>query len=253
METPKSPTSHCKTSIVDARGLDGHRINELILEAIANNEKNITIKNVTGQRYIASGLRGDINIEVFGTPGNDLGAFMDGPSIVAHGNGQDGLGNTMNRGDITIQGDAGDVTGMAARGGKIFIKGSTGYRTGVHMKEYKDSKPIIVIGGTTQDYLGEYMAGGVILMLGLKNGGKPHSSDNVGTGMHGGVIYVREVKGVGKEVEVCELDKNDDKIIQELVDDFSKRFNFGEDEIPVSGFKKLVPVSTRPYGDLYVY
>jgi len=41
------------------------------------------------------------------------------------------------------------------------------FRVGVHMKEYGGRKPIIVIGGKAGGFLGEYMAGGIMLVLGL--------------------------------------------------------------------------------------
>jgi glutamate synthase domain-containing protein 3 len=116
-----------------------------------------------------------VDIEIFGTPGNDLGAFMNGPRIIVHGNAQDGCGNTMNEGEIIIHGHAGDIIGLSARGGKIFVREDVGYRAGIHMKEYQGKKPVLVIGGTAQDFLGEYMAGGVLILLGLDLGeGKRH-------------------------------------------------------------------------------
>ena len=72
---------------------------------------------------------------------------MDGPKIIVHGNGQDGIGNTMNSGTIIIHGDAGDILGHSMRGGQIFVKGDVGYRVGIHMKEYKDLVPVVVVGG----------------------------------------------------------------------------------------------------------
>ncbi|MFQ6135493.1 MAG: hypothetical protein ACE5KU_06760, partial [Nitrososphaerales archaeon] len=79
---------------IDAKGLDTRRLNRRVREAVRNGHRQITLKNVTGQRYLAAGLQGDIKIDIFGTPGNDLGVFMDGPRVVVHGNGQDGCGNT---------------------------------------------------------------------------------------------------------------------------------------------------------------
>jgi glutamate synthase domain-containing protein 3 len=75
---------------------------------------------------------------------------MDGPHIVVHGNAQDGCGNTMNGGEVIVHGRAGDVTGHAMRGGRIWIRDDAGYRVAIHMKEYEDKRPIIVIGGTAQ-------------------------------------------------------------------------------------------------------
>jgi len=179
---------------------------------------------------------------------------MDGPKVVVHGNAQDVTGNTMNSGEIIIHGDVGDITGMSARGGKIFIQGNVGYRTGVHLKEYQRLRPIIVIGGTTQDFLGEYMAGGVIIMLGLNLKGGIHNADYVGTGMHGGSIILRgDVRGMGREVEVHQLDQEDNRLVEHAVQEYSNHFGCEVDEVLGSKFKKLIPVSARPYGNLYSY
>jgi hypothetical protein len=35
------------------------------------------------------------------------------------------------------------------------------------MKQYKDKLPVLTIGGTTGSFLGEYLAGGYIIVLGL--------------------------------------------------------------------------------------
>ncbi len=237
---------------VNTRGLSARELNRLVREAVKKGCREIVLANVTGQRYIAAGLQDDIRVEVFGIPGNDLGAFMDGPRIVVHGNGQDGLGNTMGGGEIVVHGDVGDITGMSARGGKIFVRGDVGYRTGVHMKEYKGVRPAVVIGGTAQDFLGEYMAGGVVLLLGRNLRGEVHNADFVGTGMHGGVIFVRgEFRGVGREVEVAPLDQEDNRLVEGLVKEFAAHFDCKVDEVLGGRFRKLIPVSSRPYGDLY--
>lgn len=238
--------------IVDAKGLATRELNEKVREAVRNGNKQITIQNVEGQRFIAAGIQDQIEIEIFGIPGNDLGVFMDGPKLVVHGNAQDGTGNTMNSGEIIIHGDVGDVTGLSARGGKIFIQGNVGYRTGVHLKEYRGIRPIIVIGGTAQDFLGEYMAGGVILMLGLNLKGSIHNSDYVGTGMHGGSIILRgDVKDIGCGVDEQPLNNEDYRLVEQKVKEYSKYFECKVDEILGSRFKKLIPVSARPYGNLY--
>ena len=177
---------------LDASGIFYRELNTQLRELVANGTGRIELKNVYGQRYIGTGLNKPVKIEIFGTPGNDLGTFMDGPSIIVRGNAQDGCGNTMNNGEIIVHGHAGDITGLSARGGKIFVREDVGYRAGIHMKEYEDKKPVVVIGGTAQDFLGEYMAGGILILLGLNlKEGERHKANFIGTGMHGGVIYLR--------------------------------------------------------------
>ena len=177
---------------LDASGLYYRELNAKLRELVSNGTQRIELHNVCGQRYIGTDLDKPVEIEIFGTPGNDLGAFMDGPRIIVHGNAQDGCGNTMNEGEIIVHGHAGDIIGMSARGGKIFVQEDVGYRAAIHMKEYEDKKPVLVIGGTAQDFVGEYMAGGILVLLGLNlKEGEHHRANFIGTGMHGGVIYLR--------------------------------------------------------------
>jgi hypothetical protein len=104
------------------------------------------------------------------------GAFMDGPVVEVFGNGQDAIANTMNNGRIVIHGDAGDVLAYAMRGGALFVRGSVGYRVGIHMKAFRDLVPILVVGGTAKDFLGEYMAGGILAVLALDSEGPPRGT-----------------------------------------------------------------------------
>ena len=59
------------------------------------------------------------------------------------------------------------------------------------MKAYEEKVPLIVIGGHAGSFLGEYQAGGVIVVLGLSDDGKPIVGNYPCTGMHGGRIYFR--------------------------------------------------------------
>jgi glutamate synthase domain-containing protein 3 len=242
---------------IDAYGLTHRELNARLREAILNGTQKIELKNVYGQRYIGTDLNKPVEIEIFGVPGNDLGAFMDGPKIIVRGNAQDGCGNTMNNGEIIIHGHAGDIIGLSARGGKIFVRDDVGYRAGIHMKEYEDKKPVLVIGGTAQDFFGEYMAGGVVILLGLNlKQGEPHKARFIGTGMHGGVIYLRgsvDSYQLGKEVGVAELDKKDLEALRKYVGEFASHFGYGAEEILKPKFCKLFPRWLRPYGRLYAY
>jgi glutamate synthase domain-containing protein 3 len=240
---------------VDAEGLHYKELNALLRDLDGNGAEKIELANVYGQRYIGTDLAHNVKIDVYGTPGNDLGAFMDGPSIEVHGNAQDCAGNTMNSGRIVVHGRAGDITGYAMRGGRIFIRDDVGYRVGIHMKEYMSKKPVLVVGGTAQDFLGEYMAGGILLVLGLTlKGEQRHQARFVGTGMHGGVIYVHgEVTNVGKEVKIMDVNKRDLAVIEGLVREFCGYFGADFDEVMSGKFVKIVPYSNRPYGRVYAY
>ncbi|SHE70400.1 Glutamate synthase domain-containing protein 3 [Caldanaerobius fijiensis DSM 17918] len=241
--------------IIDASGIYYKDLNEMIKEEIKKGEKEIYLKNVNGQRYIGDGISANAKIIIEGTPGNDMAAFMDGLTIEVKGNGQDAIGNTMNDGKVIVHGHAGDVIGYAMRGGTIYIRDSVGYRVGIHMKEYMDKVPVIVVGGSAGDFFGEYMAGGILILLGL-NTDRDIVGDFCGTGMHGGVMYIRgdvEDYKLGKEVKKMPLDDKDMIIISKYVEEYAKLFNVDFYEIMKEDFIKLYPYNKRPYGRLYTH
>ena len=251
----ESASRTASSLVIDCAGVYYRDLNQKLRELVDSGVGSIELRNVQGQRYIGTDLDRPVQIDIHGTPGNDLAAFMDGPRIIVHGNAQDGCGNTMNNGEIVIHGHAGDLLGLSARGGRIFVRDGVGYRAGIHMKEYKDKKPVLVIGGSAQDFLGEYMAGGVLVVLGLDlKPGEMYRTNFLATGMHGGVIYLRgKVEGyqLGKEVGVAELDEADRATLGQLVAEYCNLFSRDASQILSQAFIKLFPRFLRPYGRLY--
>jgi glutamate synthase domain-containing protein 3 len=239
---------------IDTTGLHFKELNQNIRDLIAKGYTYFILKNVLGQRYIGCGINKKIKFDIYGTPGNDLGAFMNGPEINVFGNAQDCVANTMNSGEIVIHGDVSDILGYGMRGGSVYVKGSVGYRIGIHTKEYEDQIPFIVIGETAGKFLGEYMGGGTILLLNIKNE-KYVSGNFTGTGMHGGKIYVNgkiDNDSLGKEVKSFDLTKEDRAIITPYIKKYCKIFKNDFAIFDFKKFQKILPVSKRPYGRLYV-
>ncbi len=248
---------HLETTI-DASGrdewgrpIDYRTLNVEIRKAMESGARHINIKGVMGQRYIASAaVNKELYIGIEGTPGNNLGAFLNGPTIEVFGNAQDMTGNTMSSGRIVVHGNAWDVTGLAARGGRILVKGSSGYRVGIHMKAFGNNRPTVIIGGRAGDYLGEYMAGGHILVLG---NGVPDGESPVGTfvgaGIHGGFIFVRgpvAERQLGTGAAITPLNDEDKAVLEGLLSDYEQAFgaSLGRDW---SLFNKIGPLSSRPF------
>jgi len=232
-------------------------LNRILSQLVDEGFQELVLNGIAGQRYIGSNLRRPVDIRIEGIPGNDLGAFMDGPRVQVMNDAQDGCGNTMNNGLLVIHGSAGDILGHSMRGGSIFVRDNVGYRVGIHMKEYGDTRPVIVIGGTAQHFLGEYMAGGVLIVLGrhLKPG-EAHISRYIGTGMHGGIMYIRggvQTEFLGKEVGVVPLESEDWLVLHRYVQEYTQYFGGNPDSLLSGDFVKLYPRTKRPYGQLYAY
>jgi glutamate synthase domain-containing protein 3 len=250
-------------AVPNGKPLDYRSLNEKIHQALAKGKVKIILNNVCGQRFIGASLQGDIELIINGLPGNDLGIFMDGPTIIVNGNCEDQAGNTMNNGIMAIHGGCGDVIGLSARGGKIYVKKDVGYRVGIHIKEYEHKHPILIIGGTAKDFLGEYMAGGLIIVLGLKilpDGKIIESNESIcggelGTGMHRGKIILRTNENLegklGVGAKIFDITKVESMQIRTYLEEFCEIFNIPQEIIDKKPFKVIKPISKRPFGGNY--
>jgi glutamate synthase domain-containing protein 3 len=233
---------------ISARELDFKELNRMVRAA----KGDVRIDECYGQRFIGSALSGR-TVTINGTPGNALGAYLDGGVIEVNGNAQDAAGDTMNEGKIVVFGNAGDALGYAMRGGKILVKGNAGYRTGIHMKEYKDKKPVIVIGGRVGSFLGEYLAGGLIVVLGIDCEAVP-VGNFTGTGMHGGKIFIRtdkELSNLPAQVAAERASGDDLKEIEPYVSEFAELFGLSAASLLKDKFYVLRPNAKNPYKQLY--
>ena len=247
----------------DDRPLRYFDLNHRIHQLADDGHRHIVVINVLGQRFICAGMEHrDLKVDIFGTPGNDLGVFMDGPEIEVFGSAEDQAGNTLNSGKIIIHGNAWDVTGLAARSGSIFVKGNGGYRIGIHMKEYQDLRPVVVYGGAVKEFFGEYMAGGVLVALGLsfeegRTVDVPASDvvrGSLGTGIHGGAIYVRgdvPEHYLGVAASVQPFEDEDRATLEPIIEEFCRHFEVPQERVWDQEFVKVAPSSSRPYGAYY--
>ena len=236
--------------MIQAHGLEHMALNEKIRDV----QGDCVIDGCCGQRFIAAGMA-DKSIVIRGTPGNALGAYLNGASITVEGNAQDAVGDTMNAGKIVIHGNIGDAAGYAMRGGKIYVKGNAGYRAGIHMKAYKDKQPALVIGGRAGSFLGEYQAGGTIIVLGLNTDGKPIVGNFPSTGMHGGKMYLRsDCKGIHfpHQVHTRPAQAEDLEEIAHYLRRFCFYFGHDLNELLNHPFTVVTPDSSNPYRQMYV-
>ncbi|MBO4339704.1 MAG: hypothetical protein J5877_07320 [Clostridia bacterium] len=218
-------------------------------------QNKVTVEDVNGQRYLGCALDSGKTIEIHGTAGNDLACYLNGGKILLYGNGQDAVGNTMGGGQIIIHGHSGDALGYGMRDGEIYIRDNVCCRGGIHMKEFRSMKPVLVIGQNAGSFLGEYMAGGTIILLGLnmKRGEKLFGT-HCASGMHGGKIYVRGAfpkENLSPNIKISSLTDEDKKELDKYVKNYCKYFGQDYEAVMSKPFKKLTPVTSRPYANLY--
>ena len=234
---------------ISASGVDFQELGALLEQA----SDQVLLHDCLGQRFIGAGMK-KREIRITGIPGNALGAYLNGGTLEVMGNAQDAVGDTMNAGAIIIHGNVGDTAGYAMRGGKILVEGSAGYRAGVHMKEYEDKVPVMVIGGRTGSFLSEYQAGGVVLVLGLGQTG-PIVGNFPCTGMHGGRVFLRsDCRDIlfPAQVTVRPAEQEDMASIRPYLEDFCHCFGKDLDEILDAPFTLVTPDSCNPYRQMYV-
>ena len=236
--------------MINVSELGFRAVNDAIREA----GKTVELTGCLGQRFLCAGMS-DVKVKIGGVPGNALGAYLNGAVIEVLGNAQDAVGDTMNAGEIVISGNVGDAAGYAMRGGRIFVKGDAGYRAGIHMKAYEEKVPVIVIGGCAGSFLGEYQAGGVIVVLGLSDSGRRIVGNFPCTGMHGGKMILRsDCKDIAfpDQVSARKATAEDLNEIKKYVSEYCARFGLDTDKVMDATFTVVTPDSSNPYKRLYV-
>ena len=236
--------------LINAKEMDYKTLNEKLRFA----DEDVTIENCCGQRFIASAMSGHA-VTIEGVPGNALGAYLNGGEITVYGNAQDAVGDTMNEGKIVIHGNIGDAAGYAMRGGRIFVKNNAGYRAGIHMKAYKEKVPVMVIGGTAGSFLGEYQAGGVIVVLGLETEQEKIVGFFPCTGMHGGKMFLRsDCKDVTfpEQVTAKRAEAQDMEELRAYVSEYCDLFGYDIETVLGAPFTVVTWDSKNLYRQMYV-
>ena len=235
---------------IDATGLEYRELNQQLRRC----GEDCLLTGCCGQRFIGTGMT-EHQITIEGVPGNALGAYLNGAQITVKANAQDAVGDTMNDGRIIIHGNIGDAAGYAMRGGRIYVKGNAGYRAGIHMKAYREKIPVMVIGGTAGSFLGEYQAGGVIVVFGLHADSKKIVGNFPCTGMHGGKMFLRgSCETIRFPGQVTSRPPTDDEMheLETYVNEYCAYFGGNAREILDSPFTVITPNSKNPYKQMYV-
>ena len=122
------------------------------------------------------------------------------------------------------------------------------------MKSYGSKVPVLIVGGAAGSFLGEYQAGGLILVLGLGHEDRAPYNYFCGTGMHGGKIVVRSdyiPENLPDQVVPHDLDQAGLEDILPHLERYCSTFGVPMERILPHRFYALTPNTASPYKRLY--
>ena len=163
---------------VDCDELSVRQINETIHRAIAEGEREISLRRPGARHNLAVAVLLDVRIVIDGPVGYYCGGMSDGVRLEIHGSAGWGAAECLLSGSVVIDGNAGNGAAASIRGGTVVVKGDAAARAGIAMKG-----GLLVIGGDTGYMTGFMMQRGRIIVCG--NAG-PALADS----MYEGVVYV---------------------------------------------------------------
>ena len=113
----------------------------------------------------------------------------------------------------------------------------------------------MIIGGCAGSFLGEYQAGGVIIVLGFHKDNKRIVGNFPCTGMHGGKIFLRsscEDIHFPKQVTARSAAADELDEIREYLSEYCSDFGYSIEELLSEPFTVITPDSKNPYKRMYV-
>jgi glutamate synthase domain-containing protein 3 len=217
-------------------------------------------------------------IIVHGNAQDGVGNTMNEGRIEVHGSACDVVGYGMRGGRIYVRDDVGYRVGIHMKGFRdkqplIVVGGCAGNFFGEYMAGgcqvllgmgQTDEKKVDGIAdgpaqvGRIADGPAQVgrIADGPAQVGRIADGPAQVVGDYCATGMHGGKIFIRgEVADyqLGAEVRRFDLTEDDREFLMPIIDDFATTFGIEEKLDDFDRFVKILPVSARPYGRLYVY
>ncbi|NOX37835.1 MAG: FAD-binding protein [Calditrichaeota bacterium] len=178
-EVPMARDPERQTLLIDASGFaaegtDPQRSLAAFLSlAYDRGWRRFILYRVNGQRLISTAVMGqgdtdDVEMDVYGIPGEYFGAFMQGGTIRLHGNAQNFCAMTMHHGNLYVFGNAGKVCGYASKGGSVFILGDIVDRAWTNsVNDPRCQELKVHILGSASKYCGESLMGGRFFFGGM--------------------------------------------------------------------------------------
>ncbi len=235
----KPPEDATQVLVVDSRGFRPQGVDPLqVLGCFLDHAhglgwRHFIVYRAQGQRGIAMGMGSgptpDVQVDIYGSPGEYCGAYNMGAVVRVHGHAQNFTGMVMHSGKLEIHGDVGKVVGYAAKGGEFNILGNVVDRSWVCAVSDPQGPGLQVnLVGTACEHLCQALMGGSILVLGLFRGSdgllrrmpSPYSGAKVLAGASAGEVIFYDSMGRVEDAQHqgCVARLIDDKKWMEIVD-----------------------------------
>lgn len=216
---------------INAQNKTPREINRTVKQK-AKEKDSIVIENPNAMHYLVAGLTEEVEVVIDGSAGYFAGTMIHGAHVHITGNAGWFPADNMTEGEVIIDGSAGDGVGQGIYGGTVVVRKDVGSRTGEIMKN-----GTIIVGGNSGFMSGLFMMGGRIIILG-------DISDDAGESIIRGTIYVGgEIKSLGKNAKIEDLDDEEREELKELLE----KYQFRLDKEKYQNFRKIVPRSARPF------
>ena len=122
------------------------------------------------------------------------------------------------------------------------------------MKAYKEKQPALVIGGKAGSFLGEYQAGGTIIVLGLDTDRQIVRFFPC-TGMHGGRMFIRsDCRDIIFPDQVTAQPARNEELteLRNILLDYCAVFHYDIKCVMDHPFTVVSPDTKNPYQQMYV-
>ncbi|MCU0860963.1 MAG: hypothetical protein MUE65_01425 [Methanomassiliicoccales archaeon] len=214
-------------TVLSTLGKDRRYQRKKMLDALASRGE-CTLTDAQTVNSLAGGLRKG-KVIVDGDVADYFGILNAGAELIVNGSAGRFAGDCMTSGVITISGDAGEGLGDYCYGGTCHVKGSVGNFIGTMNK----GGTIVVEGDAGHD-AGTYMTSGEIVILGS-------AGPNLGNYIISGSIYV-----LGGFEDLGE-NATEERMVTSDFDRLSAVLNGLGVEAEIKSFRKIVPLSAKPF------
>src|SRR5438046_6229056 len=191
---------------VNCDELSIRQINETIHRAIAEGEREISLRRPGARHNLAVAVLHDVRIVIDGPVGYYCGGMSDGVRLEIHGSAGWGAAECLLSGSVVIDGNAGNGAAASIRGGTVVVKGDAAARAGISMKG-----GTLLIGGNCGYMAGFMMQRGRIIICG-------NAGEALADSMYEGTVFVGgTIAALGNDAIIEEPTAEDRAALQDLL------------------------------------